>query len=230
MELDWIEKIIEALESVDIPAQRGYPSGAMPNLTEPVATVSIQRAELDEMTAAVQIYSPVSRGGITCENLALQAATAIRAIGATCVVGSCSFSSRDGLLSLPLQVTFAKEQTVVSPFITQPKVAIDGIVVANVVNVATAFTGTPVKSKDATTGEVGMVVGEKRWTVTVEDLVAPSRSPQEEVKDGFTVTISRSGEKETYSGCCWDKVTTEVAEKGTRRIRVAITCNEPVVT
>lgn len=229
MELNWIEQIIEALESVDIPAQRGYPSGLMPSLTEPVATVSIQKAESNAMTAAVQIYSPVSQGGIACENLALQAAEALRTIGATCVVGSCSFSGKGGLFGLPLQVTFTKEQAVVPSTVTQPKVDIDGIVVANVVDVATAFTSTAVKSKDTATGEIGMVAGEKRWTVTIEDLVAPSRSPQEEVKDGFTVTITRSGGKETYSGCCWDKITTEVTEKGTRRIRVAITCNEPVV-
>lgn len=229
MELNWIEKIIEALESVNIPAQRGYPSGLMPSLTEPVATVSIQKAESNEMTAVVQIYSQVSQGGTTCEDLALKAAKALRALGAQCRVGGCSFSGKGGLFSLPLQVTFCKEEVPVASSVTQPKVTIDGIVVSGVADVATAFTSTPVKSKDTTTGAIGMVAGEKRWTVTVEDLVAPSQSPQEEVTDGFTVTITRSGEKETYSGCCWDKITTEVTEKGTRRIRVAITCNEPVV-
>lgn len=196
-----------------------------------MATVSIQKAEVDTMTVAVQIYAPVSQGGTICEDLALTAAGALRRIGAECKVGSCSFSGKGGLFSLPVLATFTEQEdpTPLTP-VAQPKVEIDGVVVANVVDVSTAFASTAVKGKYATTGEIGMVAGEKRWMVTVEDIVRSTISPQEDVTDGFTVVITRTDEKETYEGCCWDKITTEVTAIGTKRMRVAITCNDPVVT
>lgn len=230
METEWIPKTITALKNAGIAARRGYASGIVPSLTEPLATVSVRKADATAMTLSVMIYAPVSQGGVVCENLALAAAETLRSIGGACELGSCSYSGKDGLFSIPILVKYSEVEEVVSVTAEQPTVVIDGTTVSDVVNVSTGFHSSVVKSKDAQTEQTGMVAAERRWTVTVEDLVRSSLSPQQTVVDNFTVTVSRSGETETYTGCCWEKITTEVTAAGTRRVRVAITCNEPTVS
>lgn len=230
MEQTWLETTIEALQSAQIPAQRGFPNGLLPSLTEKMAAVSIQRSEEQSMTVLVQIYMPVEQGATACEDAALLAAAALREAGATCTIGACSFSSKSGLFCIPLQTSYAEQGAPSqSGAVAQPKVQINGQTVGNVTDVATSFSSTSVKSKDASTGEIIMTAGEKRWRVTVEDLVKSTLSPQESVEDAFTLVITRGSEKESYDGCCWEKVTTDVTSSGIKRVRVAVTCNAPIV-
>lgn len=231
MEIEWIQKTITALKSTGITAQRGYASGILPSLTEPLATISIKKTDATSLTLTVLIYTPLSRGGTVCENLALSAAQALREVGAECELGSCSYGGKGGLFSIPVLVKYTQEEAAPAPVtVAQPKVVINGVTVSDVVNVSTGFSSSVVRGKDAQTEQTGMVAAERRWTVTVEDLVGAALSPQETVVDGFTVTVTRSGETETFTGCCWEKISTEVTAAGTRRVRVAITCNEPVVS
>lgn len=230
MEIEWIQKTITALNSTGITAQRGYASGIVPSLTEPLATVSIKKADETSLTLSVMIYVPVSQGGTACESMALDAAETLREIGASCELGSCSYGGKGGLFSIPILVKYSEEEKPTAVTVKQPTVVIDGTTVSDVVNVSTGFSSSVVRGKVAETEQTGMVAAERRWTVTVEDLVRSSLSPQQTVVDNFTVTVSRSGETETYTGCCWEKITTEVTAAGTRRVRVAITCNEPTVS
>lgn len=178
------------------------------------------------MTATVQIYAQAYKDGAACEDLAVSAAAALRKLGAECKVGNCSFMGKGGLFTQPVLVSFRQE--VEEETIEQPQVLIDGVPVVHVTGVSTSFTSTAVKGKNASTGAIIMVAGEKRWLVTVEDVIERTLSPQIEVMDGFRLRVIRGTEKEIYEGCCWDKITTEETEAGIRRVRVAITCNEPV--
>ncbi len=231
MEQAWLEATIEALQTAQIPAQRGFPNGLLPSLTEKLAAVSIQKSEEQSMTVLVQIYMPVEQGATACEDTALVAAAALRDAGAQCTIGACTFSSKSGLFCIPLQTSYAEQSAPSqSGTVAQPKVQVNGQTVGNVTDVATSFSSTSVKSKDASTGDIIMVAGETRWRVTIEDLVKTTLSPQEPVEDSFTVVITRGNEKESYDGCCWEKVTSDVTSAGIKRVRVAVTCNAPVVS
>lgn len=229
MELNWIQKSIAALENIGIPAQRGYPSGVVPGLTEPMATVSIKKAEEDTLTLAIQIYAPVYKGGTVCEDLALSAADALRALGAQCELGSCAFSGKGGLFSLPMLVSFTGSLTKAEKAGLIPKAEIDGEIVSDLVDVSVAYSCSTVKVKDTTTSEIEMSSADRRWHVTIEDEVDARYSPLEQIEDGFTVIISRVDQQETYTGCCWEKQTTQMQGDTVRRVRVAITCNEPQI-
>lgn len=231
MELNWIEATIDALKSLGISAQRGFPNGLLPSLTEHMAAVSIQKSEGQSMTVLVQIYTPVDQGATACENLGLRAAAALREIGAVCTIGACSFSSKSSMFTIGLQTQYS-EQDSPTPVtgVTQPSVQIDGQTVGNILDVATSFSSTSVKSKDATTGEIIMVAGEQRWRVTLEDLISASTSPIESVDEAFELTVTRGTQKETYEGCCWEKTSSDVTASGIKRSRTAVTCNAPTVS
>lgn len=229
MELKWIEKTITALTNAGIPAQRGYPSGVVPGLTEPMATVSIKKAEQDTLTLAIQIYAPVYKGGTVCEDLALTAADALRALGAQCELGSCGFGGKGGLFCLPLSASFTGSLTKGEKAALQPKVEIGGEIVSGLVEAAVTYSCNSVKVKDATTSEIEMASADRRWHVTIEDEVDARYTPLEQIEDGFTVVIARVNQEETYSGCCWEKQSMEAQGAKVRRVRVAITCNEPQI-
>lgn len=229
MVLKYIEKAIAVLQSAGIPARRGFPAGKMPHLETVFAVVSMEQAAQEALTLTVRIYASASQGGTACEDTAVLAGEKLSALGAQCRLGSCSFEGKSGVFCLPVTVTFLKaEEPPVQ--IIQPRVEIAGVEVANVVAVSTAFSSTQVRQISETTGLENLNTEEKRWTVTVEDLVPSQMSAQQEITTDFTVVISHPGEKETYNGCCWSKVTTAATAEGIRRVRVAITCNDPVIT
>lgn len=230
MENEWINKVITALGQAGISARRGYPSGLVPSLAEPLAAVSIQSAQTNALTLTVQVYMPMDRGCAGCEDLSLTVAGLLRALGAECQVGQCSFGTKEGLFSLPVTAVFTQQAGQTRPTaIAQPQVQIDGVAVETVVDVATGYSCSAATGVDPDTDEAQMVSGDQRWTVTVEDLVASAQSPLETVVDGFTLRILRDEETEVYTGCCWSKITTVLTAAGIRRTRVAITCNEPQV-
>lgn len=229
MELNWIEKTITALADVGIPAQRGYPSGIIPSLTSPMATVSIKKAEQDELTLSVSVYTPLSDGGTACEDLALTAAEALRALGAECELGACGFSGKGGLFSLPVLAKFTGELTTAEKIKLIPKVEIDDVVQTGLSDVTVAYTCSTVKVKDTTTSEIEMASADRRWHITIEDVVDARSAPIEAIEDGFAMVISRSEQEETYSGCCWEKQSTQTEGERIRRVRVAVTCNDPTI-
>ncbi len=229
MILDWIEQTITALEAAGLPAQRGYPSGLMPSLSEPMATISIRKAEEQSLILTVQIYAPVEQGGTICEDLALTAATALRPLGAECRLGGCSFSGKGGLFTLPLTAIFTQETVAAAQTEDLPKVELEGRELSDLTDVSVTYAGSTVKVKDTTTSAIEMASAEGRWYVTVEERMDIKMSPVETIVDGFTITIVRTNYKEVYKGCCWEKITMETQDGQTRRVRVAITCNAPTV-
>lgn len=213
--LEQLQKVIEVLNGAGLPAGRGFPAGKMPHLTAPVARVTLRQVTEDVTSVNVQIYGPLSLGGTACEDAAAVAAQALAALGGQWQIGSCSFEGRSGTFQLPVVVSFARA----TPQMLLPRVEIGGEAVANVVDVSTGFT--------AALAADGETTGEKRWTVTVEDL---TDEPGEPLADGFTVAVLRSGQRETYSSCCWAKITTMAAAEGIRRVRVAVTAVAPTMT
>lgn len=217
--IEQLERVIGALNEAGLPARRGFPAEKMPHLTAPVARVSIRQITEDVTSLDVQIYAPLSLGGSACEDGAVGAARALAALGGQWQIGSCVFEGKSGTFQLPMQVSFARE----TPRLVQPQVELNGEVVDNVLDVSTGFRAAMMADGEST----GLIAGEKRWTVTVEDLTDGAENA---LTDGFTVDILRDGQRVRYSGCCWTKITTTAAAGGIRRVRVAATGVPPVIT
>lgn len=217
----WIDKTLSAIRSAGLSARRGYPQATAAHLKEPLAVVCVQSAAQSSAVLAVHVYMPMELGGAGCEDMALMVAQLLRAQGATCTLGACGFENKEGVLRLTVQAEFTRS--------AQPGVMIGDVAVENVLSVETAYDCTTVKVSDENGQLQKMTSAERRWTVTVEDLLESTLAAQEPADDGFTLTIVRGKEREAYSGCCWDKITTRVTAQGICRVRKAITCIEPEV-
>lgn len=230
MDLEWISDAIDALEGAGIAARRGYLVGKIPHLTAPMATVSIESFQGYEMTLTVRIYTPLSMGGDACEDWALTAVNALKTRSSGCKVGACSYQRETGLFCVPITVTFSRLlKLMASQSVVIPAVEADGQVIPYVLAVTTAYTNSPAKLKEETTGALYMAAAEQRWRVTVEDVMDSHYSPRDTLTDGFTLTIYRVEQKEVYSGCCWESIKTSVEDDGIHRTRVAVTCVAPEI-
>lgn len=111
MGLECIEAAVAALQQAGIRAQRGYPAGKMPYLTEPVAGVYIREAQADSITVAARICAPMNRGGTACEDAAILAAQALEGIGGRYQIQSCGFDGKAGLFCQTVLATFTQTVT-----------------------------------------------------------------------------------------------------------------------
>lgn len=225
-----IDQTLLALQGAGIAAQRGYAAGKVSALTAPCATVSVERATVDELVLKVQIFCPAAMGGPRCEDLAATAAEALRQIYARCVVGSCGFHGKTGLYNVPITASFSHDARVFqSSGSIIPAVKINGHQVSNVRNVSVRFSNTPVMATDPDTGTIEMGTAKKRWRITVEDQLNGNYAPREDMIDGFAVEVRHTAQKQVFEGCCWDSIETKIDDVGIRRTRVAITCLDPTV-
>lgn len=224
MALAWIQKVIDQLEQGGISAYRGYPATKQAYLKEPMAAVCLGSATEDKAVLTVHICTSVEMGGAICEDVALQAAGLLTELGGLWKMGTSAFKTGSGLFVLPIEVTFSRE-----PQGAEITVTVDGVAVEGLVSVRTEMSGTSVKDTDDSENVI-MVTADKRWVVTVTESVDGNTPLRWDGKDGFCLTVVRNGEKEVYSGCSWQKMTTNTTDTGTERVRVAITCNEPVIT
>lgn len=225
MGLKWIEAALEALREAGIRAQRGFPAEKMNYLTEAVAGVSLQQARAESVTVAVWIYGPLGLGGPACENLAVQAAEKLAALGGQCSIGKCEFDGKAGLFFLPVQAVFSQ-----TPAALGVEVRLNGVPVTGLVKVSTRYHSVMSDyTTDTGTGKSYYVATEKTWRIQVEDLL-PNKTVPRELGDNFFIIIRRADGTEQYEGCFWESITTEPAGNGLRRVRVAITCSRPIIT
>ncbi len=220
MGLEWINRGMTALQQAGIRTQRGFPAEKLPCLTGPVAAVSLGQAQEGAVTVAVRIYGPAKLGGQSCENMAFLAAEALASSGAKCQIGSCEFDGKTGLFCLPIQASFAWPI-----FAADAAVQINGETVSNLVRVSTKFRSVRVKTTDWDGNST--VTIEKYWRVELEDIL-PAGSISQTAEDDFSLVITRSNGTEQYEGCRWESVSTEPMDSGLRRVRVALTGNQPV--
>lgn len=215
MGLDRIAQTLQALSAAGIPADRGYPTSKVPQLTEAVAAVNIGQLTAEETILRVTVFCPAELGGALCEDTAQTVAQLLAQQGAVCTVRNCGFSGKTGLFSAEVQVQWA------TPVSCQ--VTVDNIAVSFLTGVSTKRT---VEVNQVWSEEAGkFVIGEADlgWEITVEELLPLDQMLAAENERTFTLKIIRQGCAETYTKCKWGKVQIEETPFGLRKVRVART-------
>lgn len=212
---------VQTLQEVGIRAQRGFPSGKMPYLTEPVAGVSVGEVKDGAVTAVVRIYAPASRGAVACEDTAALAMQSLSLLQAQCSMGSCEFDGKSGLFCLPLRATFVQMDPTPSF-----EVYIDAQRVANVVNVTTGYHAKLERGEANGLNSSNTSVTDRYWVVQMEELM-PVDEVSEYLRDSFTLQIHHSSTIEQYRLCYCQTVSTESTPAGIRRVRQMCTSVPP---
>ena len=182
-----ITAVIEALQSLGIRADRGYPNKGMPYPDAPVVAVSLQEQTADKLILAVQVYCTVEFGGIVCEDLSMDIVPILEGQGAVCTVENCGFSGKSGLFSVRI---LARWDTAKKPEL--------GFTVQAGTQMLPYVTALSARRAVDRTQEGAEDHG---WFITVTELLPFSVQPEADLDESFTLTVSRLGGTESYPQC-----------------------------
>ena len=104
-----LRDLIKAIDSFGIATQRAWPGQKAAIITQPVAAVSLEGADLAQgtITVLVTVVSPMDQGGETCEDAALRIAELMHQNhkASQCTVGSCKSDQRAGVFFIHIKGT-----------------------------------------------------------------------------------------------------------------------------
>lgn len=213
MGFDKIAEAVTALNEAGLRAQRGYPAGKMPAITDAVAAVNVESVTPEQTKLAVQVFSATDGPG--CEDAAKTAMQALSGIEASCTVAGCQWDSRAGVFSCLVTASW-RERVACT-------VTVDGKDVPYAVDVTAKKQISRVQVTDPETEAVTEECRDLGWSITIRELLPPDYLPETEEKGEFTLYIFREGGRERYEKCQWIQILLENVPGGIRRTRVART-------
>lgn len=211
----------EVLQTLGIPAERGYPAAKLQMPEETVAAVTVERSTPKEAVLAIHILGPAGQGGRVCEDAAQSVATALLEKMASCQVGPCQFDSTTGIFSVKVLAHWTEflEDSV--------------FVGADLVSCATEFSAVQTRQvqqvEDEETGQVSIVNRDVIWTIALQEQLPLREVPAVDTKEAFALTVVHENCKEVYPQCYWLSITLEENDKGLLRKRIARSWTERVV-
>lgn len=221
-----LELVLRRLRQEKFHADVAYPGQKFPRITEPVATVHIEKVDRANLTVTIEvsIICPADMGGTTCEVEALRATEVLRWAGAVCVQNGCTYDGVSQVYVVSVLATFTgiteAESCDIGPGFS---VYIDGYKQPYTVTVSAREE--PGNKAEYVMGEgapAGISGGSWLWYIELEELI-PAGSPETaEPKGPFQLKISTNQLTEIYYHCRWTERRREFTQKGLRRIRKGI--------
>lgn len=209
-----IDHVIALLSDGGIRAGSSYPAANIQRVTEPVAAVSLAKADLKANTVQVlvEILSPKEGGGYECQKEALKACLLLEAAGAICCQDGCAYMPKANLFRVPVKAVFKgtvtsagmealPEYTVVTGGITLPYVC--------------GFSAKQVRSGSGTS------LQNAPWEITVEEFIPWGVEDSLEADEPFQMDLRCMGNIERFESCSWNERKRTAEELGIRQIRTA---------
>ena len=210
-----VSEVISKLTSGGIRAAEAYPGKRIPALTDAVAAVRLGKVDRSvRMThLEVVVMSPASLGGSACETTALRAVGILQDMGGTCVKAVCKFDEMADVFYINIDVEFFGT-ALADRWSAGPGYAIK--IGAQAMNYVTSFQIQRETDKDVA------AIANAKWRFTLVELLPPGTSEPSDPSEPFTISVSRNGGDETFTGCTWTSVKREDTIKGVSQVRVGI--------
>ena len=210
-----VSEVISKLTAGGIRAAEAYPGKRIPALTGAVAAVRLGKVDRSVRTTHLEVVvmSPALAGGSACEMTALKAVDILQDMGGTCVKAVCKFDEMADVFYINIDVEFFGT-ALPDSWSAGPGYAVK--IGAQAMNYVTRF-----QTQRETDKEVTAITNAK-WRFTMEELLPPGTSEPADPAEPFTMSVSRSGGDETFTGCTWISVKREDTIKGVSQVRVGI--------
>ncbi len=219
-----LEWVIEKLRSGGFRAARAYPGTAMPVLEEAAAAVSIDRADMRDMTMTVgiQIICPASMGGAMCECLALDAMQVLTQEGIACVQNSCVYESVARIYSVKIQAFLNMEEETPEPAVPEMELHVDTGTIERPYAVAFSAEQTLENTPLFAMGEndpVGFISEGWKWSIRLEEQIPPGCQESAQPEEPFSLYVRSDTGTDIYRSCRWTSIRRELTAAGIRRIQ-----------
>ena len=190
---DIISSVAAVLRTAGYRTGDANPGGIIPEITEPVVAVNLERANMAEKSVVVRVtvVTPLTMGAKTCESHALAVCRLLGSIGADCEMQPCKFDAKTEVFTSAVLVSFrgnVMDQNWVAGDTFQVRFG-SGYFLEKV----TSFTAWQVPEDEQT-------LWESTWKIQVEENLNTIRS--EEVPSGITrITVFYENGQEHYNEC-----------------------------
>ena len=211
-----VNSVIEALVEAGLSAQKAYPGGAMPNITQAQMAVNLEKLDYTARSATVlvTVMVPVEQGGAACETAAVQAGTALESMGGVVLQEECRFNAYADAYYIRVLGTFYGSAVMEGwSAASEFTVEIDDTVLKNAVSF---------RAEQAVDDVTGTPLSTAVWTFRLEEKFGWGEGPLPAPTGSFSVTVLRSSGMEIYEDCVWTSVELEDTTTGLRQIRTGV--------
>lgn len=226
MGISILELVLRRLREAGFKANAAYPGQKYPQITEPVAAVHIEKVDRANLTVTleVNIICPADYGGTACEVEALRATEVLQWDGAICIQNGCTYDGASQVYVVAVLATYTcvteKDDCTMGPGF---QVYINDVYYPFVV----AFTEEAVRAHAAEyeMGEpepMGISLGRKEWSITLEERILPGSPEIPEPKGAFKLRLEKEGGSAVYYHCRWLSIRRELSREGLYRIQKGI--------
>lgn len=207
-----LDSVINMLNHGGIRAEAAYPAGRITRVTEPVAAVSLDKADQKSQTVTVRvdILGPKESGGYICQKKALEACTILEEGGAVCCQEGCHFLNKGNVFRVTVRAVFrgtarANELEEMPHF----EIRIGELTLPY----ACGFTAEQIPNS---TGEL---VQDAFWKFTLEEFFPWGVLDGLAAESLFVLELRNMGVMERYKNCQWTGKKRIAEEMGIRQIR-----------
>ena len=207
-----VDRVILLLSSEGIPADVSFPPERITRITETVAAVSLEKAELADRTATVlvEILTPKDRGGFACQKKALEACAILESAGAQCSQGSCEFYSKANVFRVSVKAKFRGIARA-----TQMEEMPEYVITTGPLTLRYAC-GFFAEQKRQSANEL---LHTAPWEFTVEEFFPWGITDTLLPDEPFDMDVKCNGIVERYENCKWTYRKLSAEELGIRQIR-----------
>jgi len=224
---EWLTQVKEALKNAGFRVEAGYPAQKAVHLTDTVAAVNLGAMEGSRIReVAVCILTPRVMGLEACQNRASDAVLALSKDGNQWRFDRWRYEAGIDcwaieILGTPVQASGVLGYTIAIGQVQQGHV--------------TDFLARQVQDRrlirphgDDTPS--GVTPGRRGWTLKLTQLLPEGEAEPEEGTEPFSLTVSRGGVQQTYTGCCWAEYASQQLPEGIQIVRSAFALDREVST
>lgn len=211
-----VDAVVESLSEAGLSAQKAYPGGAMPNITQAQMAVNLEKLDYTARSATVMVtvMVPVEQGGAACETAAIQVGTVLERLGGVVVQEECRFNAYADAYYIRVLGTFFGSAVMEGwSAASEFTVEVDETVLKNAVSF---------RAEQAVDDVTGTPLSTAVWTFRLEEKFSWGEGPLPTPTGSFSVTVLRSSGMEIYEECCWTSVELEDTATGLRQVRTGV--------
>lgn len=210
-----LDNVINLLNHGGIRAEAAYPSERITRITEPVAAVSLEKADQksQKVTVRVDILGPKESGGYLCQKKALEACAILEEGGAVCCQEGCNFLNKGNVFCVTILAEFRGTARVN----TLEEVPHFEVYIGTTrLRYACGFTAEQIPDS---TGELQE---QAFWKITLEEFFPWGILEALQGNTRFTLELRHESNLEMYKNCKWTGKKRIAEEAGLRQIRTGI--------
>lgn len=207
-----VDKVIQMLSSGGIRAEAAFPGERISRITEPVAAVSLKKADLEDQiaTVLVEVFGPQESGGYLCQKQALQVCAILEEEGGICSQGGCDYISKGHVFRVPVEATF-RGAARANDLVSVPKFTVTTGELP--LSYACGFSAEQSQKSTST------LLDGAPWDFTVEEFFPWGVEDTLSVEEPFDMNVACMGIVERYQNCMWTNRKRIAETLGIRQIR-----------